>query len=41
LLLLMDQDHNGRVSQEEFMNFLEKEFERLDKDENRELDVQR
>jgi len=40
LLLLMDKDQNGKVSKEEFMSFMEEEFERLDKDKNGELDVQ-
>jgi len=40
LLLLMDQDQNGKVSKAEFMAFMEREFERLDKDKNGELDVQ-
>jgi Ca2+-binding EF-hand superfamily protein len=40
LLLLMDKDQNGKVSRQEFMAFMEEEFERLDKDRNGELDVQ-
>jgi hypothetical protein len=40
LLLLMDKDQNGKVSKEEFMGFMEAEFDRLDKDKNGELDVQ-
>lgn len=39
LLLLMDTDQNGKVSKQEFMNFMEAEFDRLDKDKNGELDV--
>ena len=39
LLLLMDKDQNGKVSKQEFMNFMEAEFDRLDKDMNGELDV--
>ena len=39
LLLLMDKDQNGKVSKQEFMSFMETEFERLDKDKNGELDV--
>jgi EF hand len=39
LLLLMDTDKNGRVSKQEWMNFMEAEFDRLDKDRNGELDV--
>jgi hypothetical protein len=40
LLLLMDKDKNGKVSKQEFMNFMEAEFNRLDKDKSGELDVQ-
>jgi hypothetical protein len=40
LLLLMDKDQNGKVSRQEFMGFMEAEFDRLDKDKNGELDVQ-
>lgn len=40
LLLLMDKDQNGKVSKQEFMSFMEEEFDRLDKDKNGELDVQ-
>jgi len=39
LLLLMDKDRNGKVSREEFMNFMSSEFDRMDKDHNGELDV--
>jgi Ca2+-binding EF-hand superfamily protein len=39
LLLLMDKDQNGKVSKQEFMGFMEAEFDRLDKDKNGELDV--
>lgn len=39
LLLLMDTDKNGRISKKEFMDFMEAEFERLDKDKSGELDV--
>ena len=38
LLLLMDTDQNGRISKLEWMNFMEAEFNRLDKDGNGELD---
>lgn len=38
LLLLMDTDKNGRISKQEFMKFMEAEFERLDKDKSGELD---
>ena len=39
LLLLMDADKNGKISKEEYMRYMEAEFERLDKDKNGELDV--
>jgi hypothetical protein len=39
LLLLMDADKNGKISKEEYMKFMEAEFERLDIDKNGELDV--
>jgi Ca2+-binding EF-hand superfamily protein len=39
LILLMDKDQNGKVSKEEFMAFMEAEFERLDVDKNGSLDV--
>jgi len=39
LLLLMDTNDNGKVSKQEFMKFMESEFERLDKNKNGELDV--
>ena len=39
LLLLMDTDKNGKVSKQEFMNFMEAEFNRLDKNKDGELDV--
>lgn len=39
LLLLMDTDKNGMISKEEFMRFMEAEFDRLDKDKSGELDV--
>jgi EF hand len=38
LLLLMDTDKNGKVSKQEFMSFMEAEFDRLDKDKSGELD---
>jgi hypothetical protein len=40
LLLLMDKDQNGMVSRQEFMGFMEAEFDRLDKDKSGQLDVQ-
>ncbi|WP_263368629.1 penta-EF hand family protein [Edaphobacter bradus] len=39
LLLLMDTDKNGRISKQEFMKFMEAEFDRLDKDKSGELDA--
>ncbi len=38
LLLLMDTDKNGKISKEEFMQFMAAEFDRLDKDKSGELD---
>lgn len=39
MLLLMDRDKNGRVSKQEFMAFMEAEFERMDVNKDGELDV--
>jgi|SRR5271167_4270543 len=39
LLLLMSTDKNGRVSKQEYMKFMEAEFQRLDKSKQGELDV--
>jgi len=39
LLPLMDQDKQGKVSKEEFMEFMAAEFERLDKKHEGKLDV--
>jgi EF hand len=39
LLLLMDQDKDGKVSKQEFMRFMEAEFDRLDKKNEGKLDV--
>ena len=39
LLLLMDTDKNGKISKQEFMSFMEAEFNRLDKDKSGELDA--
>jgi len=38
LLLLMDADRNGRISKQEWMSFMEAEFNKLDKDGSGELD---
>jgi hypothetical protein len=40
LLLLMDRDQSGKVSKQEFMSFMEEEFQRLDINKDGELDVQ-
>jgi Ca2+-binding EF-hand superfamily protein len=40
LLLLMDTDKNGKISKQEWMKFMEAEFDRLDKDKSGELDPQ-
>jgi hypothetical protein len=39
LLLLMDTDQNGKISKQEWMKFMEAEFDRLDKDKSGDLDV--
>ena len=39
LLLLIDTDKRGRISKEEWMKFMEPEFDRLDKDQSGQLDV--
>jgi len=41
LLLLMDTDRNGKVSKQEFIKFMEAEFDRLDKNKTGDLDVGR
>jgi EF hand len=38
LLPLMDADKNGRISRQEWMSFMEAEFNKLDKDGSGELD---
>jgi len=38
-LLLMDTDKNGKVPKQEFMSFMEAEFDRLDTKHDGELDV--
>jgi Ca2+-binding EF-hand superfamily protein len=40
LLLLVDTDKNGRISKQEWMKFMEAEFDRLDKDRTGELTPQ-
>ena len=39
LLLLMETDSDGRVSKQEFMSFMEAEFDRLDQKKEGKLDV--
>lgn len=39
LILLMDTDKNGRISRQEFMTFMQAEFDRLDRDKSGELDA--
>ncbi len=39
LLGLMDKDKSGKVSRQEFMDFMAAEFDRLDKNKDGELDV--
>lgn len=39
LLLLIDTDKSGKISKQEWMKFMEAEFDRLDKDKSGELDV--
>jgi Ca2+-binding EF-hand superfamily protein len=39
LLLLMDTDKDGKISKQEWMKFMEAEFDRLDKDKSGELDA--
>jgi hypothetical protein len=39
LLLLMDTDKNGKISKQEWMKFMEAEFDRLDKDKKGQLDI--
>jgi Ca2+-binding EF-hand superfamily protein len=39
LLLLMDTDENCKISKEEWMKFMEAEFDRLDRDKRGQLDV--
>jgi Ca2+-binding EF-hand superfamily protein len=41
LLLIMEPDKKGQISRQEYMKFMEAEFERLDKDKNGELDVKK
>jgi hypothetical protein len=38
LLLLMDTNRNGKISKQEYLTFMEAEFDRLDTNHNGELD---
>ena len=40
LLLVMDTDKNGKISKQEWMKFMEAEFDRLDKNKTGELSPQ-
>ena len=40
MLTLMDTDKNGKVSRQEWMRFMQAEFDRLDVDHNGEVSVQ-
>jgi hypothetical protein len=39
LLLLMDTDKNGKITKQEWLKFMEAEFDRLDKDKSGHLDT--
>ena len=39
LLLLMDTDKSGKISKQEWMRFMEAEFDRLDKDKKGQLNA--
>jgi EF hand len=39
LLLLIDTDKSGKISKQEWMKFMEAEFDRLDKDRKGQLDI--
>jgi hypothetical protein len=41
MLPLMDQDKDGKVSKQDFMQFMEAEFDRLDKTKEGKLDVKK
>jgi hypothetical protein len=41
MLPLMDQDKDGKVSKQDFMKFMEAEFDRLDKEKEGKLDVKK
>jgi Ca2+-binding EF-hand superfamily protein len=39
ILLLMDADENGKISKQEWIKFMEAEFDRLDRDKKGQLDA--
>jgi hypothetical protein len=39
LLLLMDADNKGKISRQQWMRFMEAEFDRLDENKSGELDI--
>jgi EF hand len=39
LMLLIDPNENGKITKQEWMKFMEAEFDRLDKDKSGELDA--
>jgi Ca2+-binding EF-hand superfamily protein len=39
MLVLMDRDKSGKVSRQEYMDFMAAEFDRMDKNKDGELDV--
>jgi Ca2+-binding EF-hand superfamily protein len=39
LLLLMDTNKSGKISKQEWMNYMEEEFDKLDKNKDGQLDV--
>ena len=41
MLPLVDEDEDGKVSEQDFMKFMEAEFDRLDKTEEGKLDVKK
>ena len=41
LLLIMEPNKKGKISKQDYMKFMEAEFEILDKDKNGELDVKK
>jgi hypothetical protein len=41
MLLLMDTDESGKISKQEWLRFMEAEFDRLDLDKTRSLDLRK